>query len=297
MPLLGLEFHRHSVAALRLTRVHGGRALAAAATASLPEGALAPSMTQANVVDPEAVKLAVRGVLERVGGLTARQVALVLPDPVARVVVLGAKELGAIKGALTDELVRFKLREKVPFDMRGAQVSWRPLEAGGEKSILAAALLRSVVAEYENVCRALALEPGWVELASLALLRSTAAERALGDWLLVNWDEDYASVALSRNRVPLLVRTIVGQAGTPEVLRELANTILYHRERLGGGPLAGAFLRSAARPAVEVMGRVEEALGLAPRLIDPLATLGARETDGTGQALAAVGSGLLAGVS
>jgi Tfp pilus assembly PilM family ATPase len=297
VPLLGLEFHRRSVAAMRLTRVKGGRALAAAATTSLPENALVPSMMQANVADAEGLRAALRGVVERVGGLTARRVALVLPDPVARVVVLSGKDLEVTKGALSEDVVRFKLREKVPFDVRGAHVVWKSIEADGEKAVLVVALLRSVLADYENLCDAVGLEAGLVELGSLALLRGTADLRASGDWLLLNWNEDHASVTLSRNGVPVLVRTLVGRAETAEVLRELANTILYYRERLGGSALAGALLRSSALPVAEAARVVEEPLGLAPHVIDPLAVLGARDTDGTGQALAAVGTGLLAGVS
>jgi Tfp pilus assembly PilM family ATPase len=297
LPLLGLEFHRRSVAAVRLTREGGGRALAAAATAALPEEALIPSMTQANVADPEGLRAVVRGVVERVGGLTARHVALALPDTVARVVVLSGKDVEASKGALSEDIVRFKLREKVPFDMRGAHVVWRAIDADGERSILVVALLRSVLAEYEGLCSALGLEAGLVEVGSLALLRGTSEQRASGDWLLLNWDEDHASVSLSRKGVPVLVRTLVGRAGTTEVLRELANTILYYRDRLGGSALTGALLRSSALPAGEAAQVVEEQLGLTPRVIDPLAALGAKDTDGTGQALAAVGTGLLAGVS
>jgi Tfp pilus assembly PilM family ATPase len=297
VPLLGLEFHRRSLAAVRLARAKGARALAAAATASLPEGVLVPSMTQANVADAAGLKAAVRGLVERVGGLTARRVALVLPDPVARVVVLNGKDIDSGKGSLSEEVVRFKLREKVPFDMRAAHVAWRIVEAAGQKSVLAVALLRSVLAEYEGLCGELGLEPGLVELGSLALLRGTAGWRASGDWLLLNWDDDHASVTLSQKGLPVLVRTLVGRAETAEVLRELTNTLLYYRERLGGSQLTGALLRSAALPTAEAAGVVEESLGLTPRIIDPLELLGARDADGAGQALAAVGMGLMAGVS
>lgn len=297
VPLLGLEFHRRSVAAVRLTHVGGRRALAAAATAALADGALMPSMTQGNVLDPDGLRAAVRSLVERVGGLTARRVALVLPDPVARVVVLSGKDVESGKGGLSEDVVRFKLREKVPFDMRGAHVVWKAVEAEGGKVVVAVALLRSVLDEYEALCQAIGLETGLVELGSLALLRGTSDLRASGDWLLLNWDEDHASVSLSRNGVPVLVRTLVGRAETTEVSRELSNTILYYRERLAGGGLAGALLRSHAIPVTEAARVVEEALGLVPSVIDPLSALGARDADGAAQALAAVGTGLLAGVS
>src|SRR5690348_535514 len=70
-----------SAAAVQL---RGSRALISAhATESLPEQALTPSLTASNTRDRGAIVAAVRRVLEQVG--RPRRVALIVPDPVAKV--------------------------------------------------------------------------------------------------------------------------------------------------------------------------------------------------------------------
>ena len=76
-----------------------------------------------------------------------------LPDPVARVALLPAAE---VKGnrAQVDELIRFRLRKAVPFDIREARVAF---VAGGARSgdpLLVAAIYRPVLEGYEAACRA-----------------------------------------------------------------------------------------------------------------------------------------------
>jgi hypothetical protein len=86
-----------------------------------------------------------------------------------------------------------------------------------------------------------------VEPASLALLRAAASGPG-GDDLLVNWDDGYVSFLLTQDGVPALVRTLQA-AGVEDVTREAASTLLYYRDRLGGGGLRRAFLRAAAAAA------------------------------------------------
>ena len=84
----------------------------------------------------------------------------------------------------------------------------------------------------------------------------------------------------------MLVRTLPDVAATPEALpREVANTLLYYRERLGGAGLAGAAVRSVALPPDEAAELLEEPLGLRPAVLDPWATLGGGERR-AGQAVA-----------
>ncbi len=143
-----------------------------------------------------------------------------------------------------------------------------PSAPGREAQALVGAIARSVLDSYEAPLRELGFEPGLVELSGLALLRACAAQ-ARGDELLVNWDHGYLSLFLTRDGQPLLLRTLSGDpADQPsEVAREIASTVLYHRERLAGEPLSGARLRSGARPLAEARAVVAEALGVVPEAV------------------------------
>ena len=118
--------------------------------------------------------------------------------------------------------------------------------------------------------------PGLVELSGLALVCAEPAV-AGAERLLVNWDDDYLSLVLTRGGWPLLIRTLVGGAASApdQVVREVANTVLYYRERLGGAGLAGASVRSARVPPTDAVAMLHEPLGLLPQALDPWAALGA----------------------
>jgi hypothetical protein len=272
-PLVAVELRARTVGVVRLTRTGSRVTLGGAAFAELPAGALQLSITEPNVADPEALRSALRAALERAGALEAVRVGLVVPDPVARVALLPAAELQGRREADRRELARFRLRKALPFDVRSARIVMAPA-AGGQ--VLVGAVMDAVLDSYEAPLWALGLHPGLVEVQSLALLSVLARRGAPGDRLLVNWDEGYVSLVVARDGLPLLVRTLVGEAAASpdQVPREIASTLLYYRERLGGPGLAGAALRASGRPFQEASGLLADSLELAPEPLDPWLDLG-----------------------
>ena len=255
-PLAAIEVRARSVGAVRLVSQGHGRTLGGAASVELAEGALKLSVSEPNIVGPDAFRHALRAVVERAGMLGGGRVALVLPDPVARVALLPAADVRG-RGAEADELIRFRLRKAVPFEIRNARLASVPVLAprGREPQVLVGAILGSVLEEYEGACRALGLEPGLVQLAGLVLLSSIERQRPPADRVFINWDEGYVSIFLSRDGAPVLIRTLSGAdaASAANVLRETSQTVVYYRERLGGAGFAEAVVRSAAIPAAEAV--------------------------------------------
>lgn len=275
-PLLAVEVRPHGLSVARLRREGGRVVLAAAASCELPAGLLRLSITEPNISDAQAFGALLASLLERTGARQEGPVSLVLPDPVGRVAVLPAAELGGRRGRDLLEMARFRLRRTVPFEIREAQVAIALPPRGGPDTAVVAAVFRPVLQDYEAVLLRLGLVPRLVELCSPALL--DLVERSDGDQVFLNWDLTYASLALTRGGWPLLVRTLPEAASTPEALpREVGNTLLYYRERLGGPGLAGAVVRSAALPAEEAVSLLEEPLGLRPSLLEPWRGLGGGE--------------------
>ena len=296
-PLIAVEVRARSVGVVRMARAAGGRTvLGAAASLDLPEGCVKLSMTQPNIADLDTFKQALRAVLERAGVLDGGRVALVLPDPVARVALVPAAE---VKGnrAQVEELVRFRLRKAVPFEVREAHVA---MAAGGARSgdpLLVGAIYRPVLEGYEAACRAVGLHPGLVELSGLALLTAAFAARPAADRLLVNWDEGYVSLILARGEWPILVRTLTSEAASSadDVAREAGNTVLYYRDRLGGPGLADVLVRSAAIPSSEAVDLLGKALEQAPEVVDPGEWLGPGIPAAAAQAIAGAAASLAEG--
>lgn len=288
-PTTAVEFRARSLGVVRLERRGGRPSLGAASCLDLPEGTLSLSMAQPNVVDPEALRRTLGAALERVGALKGGRIALVLPDPVARVKMLPASEIRGRGSAEVEQMVRFRMRKEVPFDVHAAGVSHLRLSSPkGEAMALVAAIFRPVLEGYEEACHALGFYPGLVELAGLALLGAAFGDGASGDRLLVNWDDGYVSLILVRAGAPALIRTLTGDAtaSLEHVAREAANTVLYYRERMGGAGLAGAAIRSTALPPAEAAAALQEPLGVTPDVLDLWPSLGAGDGGAAGQALA-----------
>jgi len=130
LPLVAVEVRPRAVAVVRLARDGTRVGLAAAAAVELRAGALEPSLIKPNVVDPEALRAALRAAFERAGALSGGPVSLVVPDPAVRLTLLPAADLRG-RRAEVEEIVRFRLHKALPadFDVRTARLAWRAVSA------------------------------------------------------------------------------------------------------------------------------------------------------------------------
>jgi type IV pilus assembly protein PilM len=152
-----------------------------------------------------AVVAAVRKVLEAVC-LRSREVTLIVPDAAVRVLLLEFDELPA-KPAEALPIVRFRLKKLLPFDADDAAVSYQVMAtAKSSLQVLAVAMPRELLADYELVVREAGFEPGAVlpsTLAALAGLPESAAPV-----LVVNAGRDGVTTAIVKAGVLLLHRTV-----------------------------------------------------------------------------------------
>lgn len=293
-PLVAVELRSHSVGVVRLQRDGASLSLKAAALQELPVGTLVPSLVQPNLLAPDAFGAALRVALERAGALGLTRACLVLPDTVGRMALLPAAELAGKRRAEAEELVRFRLKKLLPFDLRDAHIVTPPLGRPTETEWLpAAAIARPVLEQYEAALAREGLQVGLVELGGWVCFAAATRGRASEDRLVINWDRDYVTLVLGRKGQPVLVRTLGGDAvaGPGDVAREVFNTVLYYSERLGGAGLAGATLRSAALPPEEAQALLREPLGFDAEILDPWGALGSPAEavpPGVGLALASV---------
>ena len=110
-----------------------------------------------------------RTALEQVGQ-RGRDVTLVVPDAAVRVLLLDFDALPA-KAAEALPVVRFRLKKLLPFDADDAAVSYQVMATSRDGlQVLAVAMPREVLAEYESVVREAGFEPGAVLPSTLAAL-------------------------------------------------------------------------------------------------------------------------------
>jgi type IV pilus assembly protein PilM len=170
----------------------------------LPPGALVPGIGEPNIRDAVAVTAAIRSALGQVSPRT-RSVSLVLPDTVVRVFILDFDSLpGRASEAL--QVLRFRLRKMVPFEVEHAGVSYQVLaQDQAECKVLTAVLPGPILAEYEAVVRAAGYEPGAVLPSSLAALEAIDSLEAV---LTANLSPLVLTTSIANGSDLLLHRTL-----------------------------------------------------------------------------------------
>jgi type IV pilus assembly protein PilM len=220
-PRLAVEVRAEGVVAARAEDAAGS--LVAVSRADVPQGAVAPGLKAGNVVDRAAVTAAVRSALDGVAGRGAgpgagrsRDVTVIVPDGAVRVLLL---DFDSLPGKIVEALpvVRFRLKKLLPFEVEDAVVSYQVMSsAKGSVAVLAVAIPREVLAEYEGVVTAAGYMPGAVLPSTLAALAGLGGpEESVDAALLVNAGTQQVTTAIVRGGVLLLHRTLEmsGSAG------------------------------------------------------------------------------------
>jgi hypothetical protein len=253
-------------------------AVAAHALEPLPEGALVSSLTAPNVLDRDGVAGALGRVLARLD--RPRRIALVLPDPVAKVSFLRFEKVPA-RSADLDQLVRWQLQKAAPFAIEEAQITYVAGQQTAEgREFIVALARRAVLEQYEELATAQGAHAGLVDLATFnvvnAVLASPGAGGELaGDWLLVNAAPGYVTLAILRGPHLIFFRNRV--ADTEGTLADLVHqTAMYYEDRLSGAGFSRVLLAGASgnRPDGEVdlvRRSLEERLGTTVDAVDPRA--------------------------
>lgn len=173
-PRLAVEIRWGGVVAARAEDAATG-VLAAVSRAELLAESIEPGLKAGNFRRRPEVVSAVRKTLEAVTekGL-GREVTLVVPDATVRVLLLDFDTLPA-KTAEALPVVRFRLKKLLPFDADDAIVSYQIMSgtrnvAKGALRVVAVAIPREVLEEYEAVIRDAGFEPGAVLPSTLAAI-------------------------------------------------------------------------------------------------------------------------------
>jgi Tfp pilus assembly PilM family ATPase len=234
-PSVAVEMAADRVSAASLELRGGQPVVAAYATESLPDGALVPSLTTANIHNRAAVLGALGHVFDRIGG-RPRRVGLVIPDPVAKVSLVRFEHVPARQQDL-DGLIRWQVKKASPFAIEDAQVGYTAGQRAidGQEFIVAVAK-RDIVHEYEELCGEVGAHAGLVDLATFNVINAILAGRSLAhaaDWLIVNVTADYASIAILRGDDLIFFRNRGSE--TEGTLSDLVHqTAMYYEDRLSG---------------------------------------------------------------
>jgi type IV pilus assembly protein PilM len=187
--------------------------LTAVSRSNVPDGSLLPGSKVGNVVDRAGMIMAVRTTLDHVSGRSggARDVTVIVPDAAVRVLLLDFESLPS-KPVEALPIVRFRLKKLVPFEVEDAVVSYQVMSSAKDQvTVLAVAIPREVLGEYEGVVTAAGYVPGAVLPSTLAALAALGVESGSADGLatlMVNASGTQVTTAIVRGGVLLLHRTL-----------------------------------------------------------------------------------------
>src|SRR5215469_5915429 len=191
--------------------------LAAVSRAEIGEGAVVPGLKAGNLVNLGGVVTAVRSTMDGVssgGRERGKDVTVVIPDASVRVLLLDFDELpGKAEEALP--VVRFRLKKLLPFDADDAAVSYQVMaSAKGSVRVLAVAMPKDVLVEYEGVVTAAGYLPGAVLPSTLAAI--AALEESDTATLVVNAGHSGVTTAIVKSGVLLLHRSLDMSVQVPD---------------------------------------------------------------------------------
>jgi len=205
-PKLACEITPERVIAARTT--DDGTGLDSYAARSLAAGTVHARMAEENIGNADQLKQAVSDALTTVGAKT-HDVVAILPDASIRIALIEFDTLPDKKQD-ADAVIRFRLKKSLPFDVEQAALSYDVLKKNGKVHVIAAVVLSSVLAEYENLFRDLGYAPGIVLPSTLASLGNVSGVDPV---LVIKADAAATTLAIVANNELMLFRTLENQDG------------------------------------------------------------------------------------
>ncbi len=230
----------------------GGRGVRALEQRALPDGLVRISAGQLNITDPEGLAAELRGLLEgHRRGARLTLAALSLPDLCARTALFDF-ESWPRKAAERDALVRWRFQKDLNVALNDARVSFRvfgrqpsesPTDGGGQGAVrvLAVAVRRDILTQYEHVCVQAEILPAAVGLAGLQvyelcrpIIAAAMPDSARQFGFLYLTEESFVFLAF-RNDCPLYLRIKPLRPAVhreaPAVWQEVVATLQFYDER------------------------------------------------------------------
>lgn len=206
-PRLAVEVRAEGVVAARAE--DAAAILTAVSRTDLADGALLPGLKAGNVANRAGVVAAVRSALDGVVGRgveRTRDVTLVVPDAAVRVLLLDFDSLPSKAGEALP-VVRFRLKKMLPFDADEAAVSYQVMSTAKDGlRVVAVAMPKDVLEEYESVVTSAGYLPGAVLPSTLAAL--AGLDEAESPALVVNAGASSVTTAIVRSGILLLHRSV-----------------------------------------------------------------------------------------
>ncbi len=239
---------------------------------SVPAGVVRVSIREQNVLDPESFVKSVRAAHNLLLSRNDR-VSVTLPDSVGRIMLLDLE--GRFKNrAEALDLIRWKLKKNIPFDLADTHLDYQQLAVreNGDLALLIALVSRSVMAQYEDLLTEAGLSPARIDFNSFNLCRVFERRLSLCDnCILITFYGGTLGITVFSQGTPEFIR-IKDLSGTKTVdsrlFMEINSSLLIHKERFPDHSAYPIFCIAPPDVAQNFQEMVAEAAGLSPTLLE-----------------------------
>ena len=266
----GLEIDKGRLALCQVRRGAHRFEVRRGAAVPLPPDLVTPSLSEPNVTDGDAFTAELRTLMQK-AGCKGGAVSVAVADLSCRI---GWQDFEEVKGtpAETIELVRWRLKERLPFPVQEARIDCQPLPSQGNGTrLLYLAAREAVLTQYETLLLTVGLEPIRVVSRGVALHRLQRVAGNGGKHLLIAPGPSSLVLIYADQGLPRLWRVLPGddrgetsagsvepQSGTAEdriarverIQRELVASLRYLGEETEAGSPEGLVLMGGGDAAV-----------------------------------------------
>lgn len=197
-----------------------GAGLEVCTARELTLGSVVPDLIENNLRQRDEVRDGIESALNDVAG-RSKDVIAIVPDAAVRVMLVEFDTLPS-ESEEALEVVRFRLKKSLPFDVDKAKISYHAQKFSDGVRVVAAVALANVVDDYEAAFRDAGYSPGVVLPSMLAALGSADAKRPT---LVVKVDAHTTSIAILNEERLQLFRTLENARGVTITGEQLAEEV------------------------------------------------------------------------
>jgi type IV pilus assembly protein PilM len=240
--------------------------------AQFPENTIRVSLKDPNVLEPDLfvdrVKAAHNLILSRSG-----KVSVSLPDSVGRLLLLDMEARFKSRAEALD-LIRWKLKKCIPFDLADTHLDYQKLAVreNGEMSLLVALISKTVVTQYEELLVKAGMLPSRIDFNSFNLCRVFDRYLSLDvDSLIISYyDSTLCIIAFSQGSPEFIrIKDLTGTTATDSrVFMEINSSLMVCKNRFPEHLTRTVFCLAAPDIIRDFGEMVEEATGFAPTLLE-----------------------------
>jgi hypothetical protein len=272
----GLEIDKGRLALCQVRRGAHRFEVRRGAAVPLPPDLVTPSLSEPNVTDGDAFTAELRTLMQK-ASCKGGAVAVAVPDLSCRI---GWQDFEEVKGtpAETIELVRWRLKERLPFPAQEARIDCQPLPSQGNGTrLLYLAAREAVLTQYETLLLTVGLEPIQVVSRGVALHRLQRVAGNGGKHLLIAPGPSSLVLIYADQGLPRLWRVLPGD--------DPGASSLHHAQ---GGETSAGSVEPQRGTAEDRIARVER---IQRELVASLRYLGEETEAGSPEGLVLMGGG------